>query len=240
VLLDVVSLKASIICLHGLAKELPPKKDGLNIAFTQKMNVILENLMNHMTKYISHNDDGSTIYIIYEQFDALLHLIEKMRMSDDWLKSVISRAYQYQRYLVNDFERIRTVTDFRTPSSFRGYSLIWLTLFPVLFGPYFANTANTYGLWAGIYSSIICSLMLVTLSNIYDDLEDPFDGKGVDDLNMEMLKEPNLLFSKHLQISERKHRKRRLTRNEHRNTTSSSSDHPQEGAEENSKPWNKE
>jgi len=202
-LLDVASLKASIICLYALARELPPKKDALNLSFTQRMKVILENLMIHMTKYISHNDDGSTIYVIYEQFDALFHLIEEMRITDDWLKSVISRAYQYHRYMVNDFERIRAVTDFRTPSSFRGYSLIWLTLFPVLFGPYFANTANTYGLWAGIYSSVICSLMLVTLSNINDDLEDPFDGKGVDDLNMEMLQEPNLLFSRRLKETQK-------------------------------------
>jgi len=199
VLLDVASLKASVISLYVLAREWPPKEDGKVSPMADRMKNLLVSLMEEMAKYISHHDKGQNIYTIYEQFDEMFSLIEEIRVTDDWVKSVISRAYQYHRYMINDFERIRTVTDYRTPSSFRGYASVWLTLFPVFFGPYFANLSENYGLWAGIYSSILCSLMLVTLSNINDDLEDPFDGKGVDDLNMEMMKEPNLLFFRRLE-----------------------------------------
>jgi len=211
VLLDVASLKASIISMFFLAREWAPKRtDGVLSPIADKMKVLLQELMDEMVKYLSHIDEGQNIYSIYEKFDGILSIVEEIRVTDDWLKSVVSRAYQNHRLMINDFERIRTVTDYRTPSAFRGFAYIWLTIFPILFGPYFAQIDYDAGgvIWAGLYSALICSLMLVTLSNIYDDLEDPFDGKGVDDLNMEVLKEPKLLFVRHLNDEDRKkHRK---------------------------------
>jgi len=116
--------------------------------------------------------------------------VENLRRREDWIRSVVSRLYQYVRYMLNDFERLRTVTDFRTPAAFRAYTWFWLTFFPLLFSPYFAFIAKS-NLWAGLYDSIVTSLMLVSLYNAVVNLEDPFDGDGMDDLNMDMVREPS-------------------------------------------------
>jgi len=211
ILLDVASLKASIISLYVLAREMPPRKDGETSPLAERMKVLLVQLMDEMVKYISHHDSGQNIYGIYEKFDQLLTLIEEIRVTDEWIKSAISRCYQYHRYMINDFERIRTVTDYRTPSSFRAYTSFWLTFFAVGFGPYFAKLAIDYnGIWAGIYANILCSLMLVQLFNLNHDLEDPFMETGLDGLNMEMLSEPTLLFFRRLQPAHHHEKKKTL------------------------------
>lgn len=75
--------------------------------------------------------------------------------------------------MILDFERLRIVTDFRTPSMFRAYSWAWLLSFPVLFAPYFANFARLFGLWAGIYAAAIASLMLSMLAGVMYSLFSP-------------------------------------------------------------------
>eukprot|EP01123_Difflugia_compressa_P006445 TRINITY_DN18662_c0_g1_i2.p1 TRINITY_DN18662_c0_g1~~TRINITY_DN18662_c0_g1_i2.p1 ORF type:complete len:492 (-),score=59.90 TRINITY_DN18662_c0_g1_i2:89-1393(-) len=222
VLLDIASLKSSAFALYALSKEWPPLNSkprgkspfeypgsseyiqlmGINEGeFCERMKQHLTDLLHEMTVYISHNDsaDKSQIYAIYSKFDELSHFLEDIRISDDWIKSVVSRAYQYLRYMINDFERIRTVVDFRTPSVYRGFSLVMLTAFPILFAPSFAKIGHDENnITAAVYSSGIITLILVALNNIMNDLEDPFDGVGADDLNVSMITEPVLLMYKPL------------------------------------------
>jgi len=222
VLLDIASLKASAIALYSLSKEWPPigakptnipdlfstknladeyiELTGTNEGeYCERMKQLLSDLLYEMTLYLGHRDSpqNSQIYTIYAKFDQLLHFIEEIRTSDEWIKSVISRAYQYIRYMLNDFERIRTVSDYRTPSVYRGYSYIMLTALPILCAPSFAKIGYDFSdIYMSIYSALVISILLVTLNNIMDDLEDPFDGFGVDDLNISILTEPILLMYK--------------------------------------------
>ena len=39
---------------------------------------------------------------------------EGLRKEEDWVKSLLSRCYQYERYMICDFERLRVIHDFRT------------------------------------------------------------------------------------------------------------------------------
>ena len=67
--------------------------------------------------------------------------------------------------------------------------------FPIIFGPYFAFVATEYGLAFGLTLAIIYGLVLTSLDNIQEDLEDPFDGIGSDDiaLNFPTMLEPGSL-----------------------------------------------
>jgi hypothetical protein len=102
--------------------------------------------------------------------------------------------------MMNDFERIRSVTDYRTPSTFRGYCFIMLEVIPIVFSPAFAKIGYPHDFLMALYSCITVSVILVTLNNIMEDLEDPFDGVGVDDLNTAVLTEPVLLMYKPLTV----------------------------------------
>jgi hypothetical protein len=119
-------------------------------------------------------------------------MLEELRIADGWISSVISRAYQYVRMMMNDFERLRVVHDFRQPSSFIGYELVYLILFPLLLAPHFAQISRDSGLWAGIYSSVFSSVLVIGLFQVIHDTDDPFDGFGIDDLDIHMIEEAPL------------------------------------------------
>jgi len=174
----------------------PLKKDAKTADFVDRLKTSLKHLLDEMLLYLNHQDtDGRSLYRIYERFDDIFMMLEEMRMMDDWLAASVGAAYATHKGIMIDFERIRSVCDYRLPAAFRGYSTVWLALFSILFGPYFAKVSLIEGaFWAGIYNSIFVSLVLVTLSEVNDDLEDPFDGQGEDDLNMDMMTEPKIMF----------------------------------------------
>jgi len=185
--LDLADIKSAVLQLYFISREWP--KPGRSEEFSNAMRSIMEDLLSEMAKYLSHKTSGD-IFRIYSDFDHLHHLVENIRREDqDNIKSVVGTAYQYIRLVIADFERLRTVADYRTPSVFRAFTLFWLTLFPILFAPYYVFLAAGV-LWVSIFNSLLSALVLVLLYSVVDQLEDPFDGNGVDDFNLETLKEP--------------------------------------------------
>ena len=85
-----------------------------------------------------------------------------------------------------EFERMRNVHLYRTPTALRAYSSIFLNAFPVLFAPYFAKVSNDYYYAAGYLVAAFYCLVLVGLNNIQEDLEHPYDQVGADDLNLDV------------------------------------------------------
>lgn len=101
----------------------------------------------------------------------------------------ISRVNQYLRAIVIAFERMRNILEYRTPMALRAYSRVFLNAFPVLFGPYFAQLARESTLAVGYGVAAIYALVLVSLDNIQDALENPFDTVGEDDVDLDVAAE---------------------------------------------------
>ena len=57
---------------------------------------------------------------------------------------------------------------------------------PVLFAPYFANLSDEYYYVTGYIVAAFYGLVLVSLDNIQEDLENPYDQVGTDDLNLDV------------------------------------------------------
>ena len=76
-----------------------------------------------------------------------------------------------------------------TPVSLRAYSRVFLNIFPIAFGPYFAMLcikSEAFPL-IGYLVAVLYSLVLVTLDNIQEDLEDPYDEVGTDDIRLQVI-----------------------------------------------------
>lgn len=118
---------------------------------------------------------------IYETFSRL-SLIGK-RLRDDGLASTeCSRWNQYVSRIIGSFENIKHIYQYRTPRSLRAFSDFFILLLPVLYGPYFAYQATEFGIHLFYVMPILFTLILVGLANIQDQLENPFDQIGVDDV----------------------------------------------------------
>ncbi|MEM7568776.1 MAG: hypothetical protein AAF337_03175 [Pseudomonadota bacterium] len=99
----------------------------------------------------------------------------------------ISRANNYLRMLLVDMERLLVIAQYRTPSSLRAFSKVFLNIFPIIYAPFYAYIAQETSAAFGYAVAIAFSLVLVGLDNVQDRLEDPFDGLGDDDVKLKTL-----------------------------------------------------
>lgn len=121
---------------------------------------------------------------MYAKFNALSALI--MEMGQYGLQSSeISRVNQYMSKMIIAFDNMKIFHAYRTPVTLRAYSKVFLYIFPIIYGPYFASTFNDYSANLEYVMPVLYSFILVSLDNIQDHLENPFDEVGEDDIVIE-------------------------------------------------------
>lgn len=97
----------------------------------------------------------------------------------------ISRVSQYVSKIIIAFDNIKIIHQYRTPITLRAYSKVFIYVFPIIYGPYFASTFHDYSASLEYVMPVLYSFILVSLDNIQDHLENPFDQVGEDDITIE-------------------------------------------------------
>lgn len=121
---------------------------------------------------------------IYNRFSALSAIT--MEMKDYGVQSSeTSRISQYVSKMIIAFDNLKIIHAYRTPITLRAYSKVFIYIFPVIYGPYFASTAQEYSQGLEYVMPVLYSFILVSLDNIQDHLEHPFDEVGEDDIRID-------------------------------------------------------
>ena len=121
---------------------------------------------------------------IYELFSRLS--VNTMELRDHGAQSSeISRISQYVSKMIIAFDNMKMIHHYRTPITLRAYSKVFINIFPIIYGPYFANMVNNYTSRLEYVMPILYSFILVSLDNIQDHLEHPFDEVGEDDIRID-------------------------------------------------------
>jgi hypothetical protein len=94
----------------------------------------------------------------------------------------ISRVSQYISKMIIAFDNMRIIHRYRTPITLRAYSKVFIYTFPIIYGPYFASTFHDFSAQLEYVMPVLYSFILVSLDNIQDQLENPFDEVGEDDI----------------------------------------------------------
>ncbi|NUM44307.1 MAG: hypothetical protein HUU38_06330 [Anaerolineales bacterium] len=151
-----------------------------------------EDLLRAVVKYFRSLPDSpeskTILQDIYKLFSAFSQSHERLRAAGVPANE-ISRANQYLTRMMESFERMNNVLIYRPPVSLRAHSRMFLNLFPIIFGPYFANLAYPDYPWVGFGIATLYAVVLVSLDNVEDHLENPFDSIGADDLHLEVVEE---------------------------------------------------
>lgn len=121
---------------------------------------------------------------IYGYFSKLSHLTMEFRQYGVQ-SGEISRVNQYVSKMIIAFDNLRIIHDYRTPITLRAYSKVFIYVFPVIYGPYFASTFNDFSASLEYVMPVLYSFILVSLDNIQDHLEHPFDEVGEDDIRID-------------------------------------------------------
>ncbi|CAN5406161.1 hypothetical protein BH10BAC4_BH10BAC4_01000 [soil metagenome] len=97
----------------------------------------------------------------------------------------ISRVSQYVSKMIIAFDNLKIIFVYRTPVTLRAYSKVFIYIFPIIYGPYFASTFHDYSADLEYVMPVLYSFILVSLDNIQDHLENPFDQVGEDDIEID-------------------------------------------------------
>ena len=166
--------------------EVSLEKDGF-VADSSKIEKIVKNnlkLLELIKKdLIKENADKKIKKEIYNCFSLITNKNEELRNFGITPTEIQTMNISLKNVIVS-FENLSSISDYRTPRGLRAYSKIFLNIFPILFSPYFAKLNQELNL-LGYVVALLFSTVLVILSNIQDNIENPFDFRGLDDINLD-------------------------------------------------------
>lgn len=165
-----------------------------NNPFPPRFKVLFEETLSNIRDLFidPKNEGGELDRQVYRSFNRISQTIQELR-SNGLNSSEISRANQYFSKTMVAFESMRNIAFYRTPITLRFYSQLFIYSFPILYGPYFAHTFNEYETHLAYLMPILYSFILVSLANIQDQLELPYDEVGEDDIKFQLSELDNAL-----------------------------------------------
>ena len=177
------ALKAHGRALYYAARDwLPTHEDEDRIAHIESiLNKLMQGCRDMFKGKLSDMEKHELA--IYATFSELSEFVKHLR-ADGLPSGECSRANQYVGKIIVAFEGIKHIYQYRTPRTLRAFSDFFIVILPILYGPFFAHEATSYNNALIYVMPVLFAVILVGLDNIQDHLEDPFDGVGEDDVNI--------------------------------------------------------
>jgi hypothetical protein len=180
-LAEYASIKAHGQAIHLATRDWMSDVDADRLAALRK---ILENALVNIRETLASPVEQLRVNEakVYADFDALSIFVRDRLRADGLSTSEVSRCNQYVSKMLMSFESIKHIHEYRTPISIRTFSDFFIVILPVLYAPYFAAIGADYPFPLNFVPPVVLTLVLVTLDNIQDHLENPFDQLGEDDI----------------------------------------------------------
>lgn len=125
---------------------------------------------------------------VYDNFsDFSLYIKHELR-GEGLSSGECSRTNQYLQKMMISFESIKHIYQYRTPRTLRAFSTLFIKILPIIYGPYFAYKAEEMSWGLEFITPILLTMILVSLDNIQEHMENPFDQVGEDDITFNVEK----------------------------------------------------
>lgn len=121
---------------------------------------------------------------VYGEFSNLSRFIKDDLRGNGLASGEVSRCNQYLSKMMSAFEDIKHVYQYRTPRTLRTFSDFFIVALPIVYGPHFAHLAEESTGGIHYVMPVLLSVILVSLDNIQEHLENPFDLIGEDDVSI--------------------------------------------------------
>lgn len=121
---------------------------------------------------------------VYRGFSELSTYIRDDLRGNGLASGEVSRCNQFLSKMLIAFEDAKHIYQYRTPQSLQGFSDFFVSVLPIVYGPYFAAAATEYSPGLAYVMPVLFSIILVSLDNIQSHLENPYDQIGDDDMTI--------------------------------------------------------
>lgn len=155
-----------------------------------KMKVIVHDFLeNFRTLFLGRKDEmEENEKACYRDFSKISKYIKHDLREEGLSSGECSRTNQYLQKMMISFESIKHIYQYRTPRTLRAFSNLFIKIMPILYGPYFAYQAEEMSWGLEYVIPILLTMILVSLDNIQEHLENPFDQVGEDDITISVEK----------------------------------------------------
>jgi hypothetical protein len=177
-------LKGHAIAIYYATRDWPSDKENDIPVRTKKLIGQMYRMMAEMFRTKSEKDWPLNEKKMYSLFSDLSLITMDLR-NYGVQSGEVSRVSQYVSKIMIAFDNMKIIRRYRTPVTLRSYSKFFIYTFPILYGPYFASTFHNYSAQLEYVMPILYSFILVSLDNIQDHLENPFDDMGEDDIEID-------------------------------------------------------
>ena len=173
--------RASLNTVHFLIiskSELPEKE---KVIITDNLREISEKTIGHIRENectVAHLDN-----LINSVYDFILN------HNDVFSRSLRDKIFKYMNDVHESVENLLAIHTHRTPISLKAYCEVFIYLFPLIYAPIIINNIGLSSpQWFTYFIVIVTEFILISLFNIQDKLEYPFDNDGLDDIKLENFK----------------------------------------------------
>ena len=177
------TIKAHGRALYFASRDWVPDEDD---KYQEKLKELLKEFLVGLRDFFqaeNESDRDVKEKYIYKTFTKLSLFIKQYR-ERGLAGGEVSRSNQFLSKMIDAFESIKHIYQYRTPITLRSYSKIFVVLVPIVYGPYFAHISEDITLWLAMIMPVLFSIVLVSLDNIQDHLANPFDQVGEDDVKI--------------------------------------------------------
>jgi hypothetical protein len=164
--------------------------ENVNDSNPEKLLTIIESIFKNIKLMFTNSDLEINKYEnkIYSDFSEISSYINNDLRSKGLSSGECSRSNQYLQKLMISFESIKHIYQYRTPRTLKAFSSLFIFIIPILYGPYFAFQAENMSFGLEYITPVLLSSILVSLENIQEHLENPFDQVGEDDVKFNVEK----------------------------------------------------
>tara|TARA_B100001059_G_scaffold67812_1_gene64633 strand:+ start:3374 stop:4042 length:669 start_codon:yes stop_codon:yes gene_type:complete len=171
--------RAGLKTVENLIQFSPKIDDQVKLDGQSKINKLSNALYNHLT---TKNEDPSEFDNAYEGF------LDYMRENSDTITGGSrEKIFRFLKDVLDSADNLIAIHSHRTPISLKAYCLIFIYIFPVIYTP---TIINKIGIdnpsWLTFFIVILSEFILISLYNIQDQMEHPFDDDGLDDIKLKL------------------------------------------------------
>lgn len=123
--------------------------------------------------------------------DKAFHALEAYLLSnqESISNSTKGKLYGFLQKAHEGAENCMAIHIHRTPISLKAYCKIFIYIFPLIYTPTIINKIGFENPeWLTYFVVILSEFILISLYNIQDDMEYPFDDQGLDDIKLDEFK----------------------------------------------------
>ena len=126
-----------------------------------------------------------------EKMDASINKVLEFIILKDTLisRGLRDKIFRYLNDLHEAVENLHAIHVHRTPVSLKAYCEFFIYLFPLIYVPAILFKVGVdSSMWVTIFIVLFSEFILISLYNIQDQMEYPFDDVGMDDINLGIFK----------------------------------------------------